>query len=338
MWLGLIVAVALPTAFAMRADVRAQRDAHSASGSAEIALSVATNGHGEIYVMARDGSRKRRLTRRIPGSDSVGSRSPDWSPDGRLIVFSGTGSAMRESNSDIELYTMTSAGSERLRLTHNRVADLVPEWSPDGRHIAFSREGAAGNRARIVVMRRAGRNAKALTSGAFYDSEPSWSPDGRHIAFTRVSWGGDATESGLFVMNRDGSSIRRVVADGQGPAWSPAGDSLAFSSARDRFGETCFHECRPNGEIYTVDLSDGAERRLTVDEADDSEPSWSSSGTRLLFVSDRANRERHQYEIYAMRSDGSCATRLTSNSPDIWDLAPDWNPAAKRTRPFLRCR
>jgi TolB protein len=60
--------------------------------------------------------------------------------------------------------------------------------------------------------------------------------------------------------------------------------------------------------------------RLTVDLAYDGEPSWSSDGTRIVFVSDRDGNK----EIYMMRADGGGQTNLTNNPGQDW--APAWSP------------
>lgn len=76
---------------------------------------------GGIWVMDGDGRRPRRI--RAHGS------SPEWSPDGRAVVYSDRGDIVITSTSGIVLR----------RLTAGKATDRYPVWSPDGRQIAFVR-------------------------------------------------------------------------------------------------------------------------------------------------------------------------------------------------------
>ena len=57
-----------------------------------------------------------------------------------------------------------------------------------------------------------------------------------------------------------------------------------------------------------------------MNDAWDSDPTWSPDGTRIAFSSDRDGDD----EIYTMRSDGTDVRRLTVN--DAWDGEPAWSP------------
>ena len=73
----------------------------------------------EIYVMNADGSNLQRLT------DNAGDDTdPDWSPDGRRIVFVSN----RDGND--ELYLMNADGSDPRRLTYEKANDWQPAWRP----------------------------------------------------------------------------------------------------------------------------------------------------------------------------------------------------------------
>ena len=73
-------------------------------------------------------------------------------------------------------------------------------------------------------------------------------------------------------------------------------------------------------DIYIM-RSDGSDpKRLTESEADDTLPSLSPDGRKILFVTDRdGNRE-----IYVMNRNGSDQTNLTRNAADDW--TPAWSP------------
>jgi TolB protein len=97
------------------------------------------------------------------------------------------------------------------------------------------------------------------------------------------------------------------------PAWSPDGDTIAYS--RLRVGRD-----RTRSGVYAVNVDDGVVHRLTRDI--DSNPSWSPDGRRIAF-------ERltgfHISEITVMDRDGSNQKSLTHGG---WsDSAPAWRPA-----------
>ena len=94
------------------------------------------------------------------------------------------------------------------------------------------------------------------------------------------------------------------------PALSPDGTLLAYSS--DRGGEN-------NLDIWVQQLGGGDPIRLTTHEADDSGPSFSSDGNRIVFRS-----ERDDGGIYVMPALGGTPRRITDRGFNP-RFAPDGN-------------
>jgi Tol biopolymer transport system component len=100
---------------------------------------------------------------------------------------------------------------------------------------------------------------------------------------------------------------------------------LAAPSANAAFpganGKIAFDTNRDGGdfEIYVMDASGANQTRLTNQAGQDSTPSWSPDGTKIVFVSARDGN----FEIYSMNADGSSQTRLTTNGAS--DVTPMWS-------------
>ena len=80
-------------------------------------------------------------------------------------------------------------------------------------------------------MNADGSNARRVAAKAA-EGDPAWSPDGRRIAFRRYDGQlGSIGNSDLFVVNADGSGLRRLTRGAENLrwfAWSPDGRTIAF--------------------------------------------------------------------------------------------------------------
>lgn len=229
-------------------DAWASHPYWSSDGRA-IAFNVIWRGderhRSEIYLMSRDGSHLRPLTRTPSGRSSW---HATWAPDGKRVAFVSD----RDGSPDIYVIDLDGTRLERLTVTSGDARN--PDWSPDGRRIAFDtkRDGHE----EIYILDLASRKAHAVGStppdkGSW---TPAWSPDGRQIAFGSNRDG--AYE--LYVMDADGSNIRRidVLDDTARPRWSPDGRTLIFQ----RFAAPDLVE------VWKVAVDGSEARRLVSDK------------------------------------------------------------------------
>ncbi len=265
--------------------------------------------NGNLWIMSADGVDQTRLTD-IPAGDGVRA----WAPDGTSIVFfvcepnpSGMGVCLDR------IYIVNTDGSGLTLLAERVATDL--DWSPEGTRIAFA------DRTGIYRMNPDGSNV-TLISG-IPASRLDWSPDGTRIAFASADPGGN---SDIYVMSADGSDATRLTDNpgrDDGPAWTPDGARIGFTSYGDG-----------NLDIYVMNADGSGVVRLTDHPARDELSSWSPAGSRILYVSDR-DAAPYVDSVYVMNSDGSGQVRLTDNPAG--DRGPAWSPDGTRIA-FARCQ
>jgi TolB protein len=147
----------------------------------------------EIMTMNADGTALTRLT-----SDGAADLDPDWSPDGKRIVFASNRS--NPGSDVIDLFVMNSDGTNITQLTFGGL-NRSPVWAPGGKQIAFLGDGA------IYVMNADGTQQTLIKSGVDGEALPFWSDDGKMIAFNKIVDG----NRDVYVMNADGSNETRLT-------------------------------------------------------------------------------------------------------------------------------
>ena len=121
-----------------------------------------------VFVMRINGTHLRRIT---PWSLRAGDH-PDWSPDGRWILF--------RSNEDggfvnSQLYVIHPDGSGLRQITHVSPDTMLlsASFSPNGARIVFSQTGDSGQ-PDIFTMRVDGSDVRQVTHTPLWESAPDW--------------------------------------------------------------------------------------------------------------------------------------------------------------------
>lgn len=302
---------------------------------------LAFEADGAIYTLDADGSNRTRLT---GGSDTaaIEDHNPFWTADGRTVVFERADIAHPNSLWDREpirsrIWATAASGEGDRLLLHEkkRFDDYLVGVTAEGR-IVYLRAGYAHGRYVVLVtaVDPDGTHRKTLLDS--HSGEISISPDGERLLYTRHKLDDDYFDHPtLYAMRTDGTHRRRLAKDAGPGTYSPDGKRIAFESVRDRNGTTCAADtCDWNAEIYVMRADGTHRRRLTHDDGDDREPSWSPDGRRIAFDSDR-NYQGYgdNFEIYTVGADGNCLTWLTNGS--ALSRRARWQPGPDPAAPYV---
>jgi len=220
----------------------------------------------EVARMTAGGTRHRRLTTTEAGQASS---QPAWLPDSSGILLRRSGPTSRIGS----IWQMGPLGESPHRRFSPPAPPLYPSLAPDMRRVVFaSILSPIGDRDRGIFSQNADGSAHTTlfdVAGA-YDSAPAWSPDGRRVAFESNADVAGANPEGdmeIWVMAADGSApvqLTRNAAHDEGPAWSPDGRLLAYTSGASN----------ATGDIHVMTAAGRHLRRLTSYARADESPDW----------------------------------------------------------------
>lgn len=213
---------------------------------------IAYASDGDIWLVSADGGTNERLT-----SGPAHDQSPAWALDGSRLAYTSL------ADGTYELVVVGADGSDPVAVATDLAATPgFVRWKPDSTAVTFARvdealvteeciddfSGVCGSR--VWVAAADGSGFEQVGDDALDAYAPAWSPDGSMIVFSGRVSGEEEEAFGLYLMDADGSNVRRL-GDVTGPPgrslywhmWSPDGSRIATQSIPDA--------------IYVVDVENG---------------------------------------------------------------------------------
>ncbi|MCH8222471.1 MAG: S9 family peptidase [Chloroflexi bacterium] len=269
------------------------------------------------------------------------------SPDGQTVAFV-TGNGFIESGPArtklpaTDIYAISDAASEPIRLTRSPRSGTTPRWSPDGLYLAFYSDREEDGQRQVYLLPANGGEATQLTSVRGTLPSPrslnplKWFSDGKSLAFQMIDAlsedESEAREAGRdaieFETGHQFTRIWRVGVDGGEPecispdnmqvwefAISPDGNRIAAVVSEMPY-EWDWYRCR----LAIFDI--GSSHAVTVVDTPRqvAKPVWSPDGSLIAYLtSNWSDRGSDSGDVMVVSPDGGESRNLTEGSDSSFD-------------------
>ena len=235
---------------------------------------------------------------------------PDWSHDGRHIIFT------RYQNDALELWQLDLQTGQEVALTSHGDVNLEPRYSPDDRQIAFVSTADSGH-FNLYVAEIAGDRLGAPrrllpehTSSIYryyysptdHAINPSWTPDGQRLLFVsnrEVAYGtGDIWSVAVNAPEDLKKILSEETAWRAQPQVAPDGRRILFSSYHGRQWQ----------QLWLTTMQGAAPLPLTFGEFDRTQARFSPDGSRIGYISN----EDGNTSLWVQDMVGGARTRISA--------------------------
>ena len=208
-------------------------------------------------------------------------RTPDISPDGKLIAFSYLG----------DIWTVEAIGGVAKPVTMHEAHDYFPFFSPDGRSIAFSsnRHGSYD----LFIVPVAGGKPKRLTFDSGNELLLGFSPDGKHLIYNSSRSSDYPGFTELYRIPVEGGAEQKITGlfEAKEAYYSTTGNKVAFVRGPGSWNRRGYRGSS-NDDVYIAEADGKGTKQLTSFNGQDTSPMWSPDGTTVYYVTEQGCAER----------------------------------------------
>jgi TolB protein len=194
-------------------------------------------------------------TRRMVSARAGINGAPSWSPDGKKLALTLSGT-----NGNLDIYLLDLGTQQLTRLTDDPSIDTEAVFTPDGKGLYFTSDRSGNPQVYRMALGGAERPRRVTFTGA-YNARPRVSPDGKKLAVLTLDGGAyriaiqDVASGALSVLSKGSQD--------ESPSFAPNGDMVILAGRE-----------RGQGVLQTISIDGQTSLRLNADAGEVREPVW----------------------------------------------------------------
>jgi Tol biopolymer transport system component len=200
-----------------------------------VAFATDRTPKSSIYRKAVDGSGTEESL--VPPSESGGAFAPDWSRDGRFLIY------QLDTRTGVDLWMLPLADRKPIPFLATPFVEMGPRFSPSSKWVAYTSRESGAFEVYVAPVDRPGKQ-RVSANGGF---QPAWRGDGKELFFV----------SGNMLLSAEATA---------------SGDALSFAAPKTLFQVCLFTNSGSGTADYDV-TADGKRFLFPCQSPDDKKPS-----------------------------------------------------------------